>query len=200
MQHSTNDATETKVNPRSEPAEAILQRIDQPIARATGLPNATYTSNDAFIDDRDRVIGSNWACIGFVDQLPEPNFALPVNFMDLPLLITRDSDSRFRIFHNVCSHRGFKLADKPCSNNGALRCPYHSWTYALDGTLRATPNLGGYGEHDHPDFDRSVNGLKEIRSRIWLNAIFINLSGKACLLYTSPSPRDQRGSRMPSSA
>ncbi len=179
MQHDTDNTADKRPGIGPVPAEAILQRVDQPIALATGLPNTSYTSNTTFLNDRDKVIGNNWACIGFVDQLATSNFALPVEFMALPLLITRDNDDVIRVFHNVCSHRGMKLAEKPCSNNGALRCPYHSWTYRLDGALRATPNLGGYGEHNHPEFDRNVNGLKEIRSRVWLNAIFINLSGTA---------------------
>lgn len=178
MRHDTQASRQSLSNSQDS-AEAILQRIDQPIAKATGLPNTSYTSHETFVNDRERVIGANWACIGFTDQLPESNFALPIDFMGLPLLITRDTDDAIRVFHNVCSHRGLKLAEKPCANNGALRCPYHSWTYALDGTLRATPNLGGYGEHNHPDFDHRANGLKEVRSRVWLNSIFINLSGEA---------------------
>ena len=160
-------------------AEHILQRVDRPIAQATGLPNQTYTSEEAFIRDRQQVMAPNWACIGFADQLPTANYVLPIDFMGLPLVATRDAEDCIRVFHNVCSHRGFKLADKPCSNNGAMRCPYHSWTYALNGSLRATPNIGGYGEHQHDEFNRDAHGLKEVRAKIWLGAIFINLSGDA---------------------
>lgn len=158
---------------------ALLQQVNQPIALARGLPNACYTSDPAFIMDRDTVISSNWACIGFVDQLPEANYAAPTDFMGLPLLITRDSKDTYRVFHNVCSHRGMQLSDEPCKNNGSIRCPYHSWTYALNGDLRGTPNIGGYGVHAHDEFNNNEHGLKEIRSAIWLGAIFVNLSNKA---------------------
>lgn len=157
----------------------VLARVDLPIAEATGLPNHHYVSNDSFARDRDQVMAPNWACIGFIDQLPESNFVHPIDFMGLPLLLTRGQESDYRVFHNVCSHRGMKLVDAPGSNNGALKCPYHSWTYGLDGTLKATPNIGGYGIHTHCEFDNSENGLREVRSYIWLGAIFINLSGDA---------------------
>ena len=167
----------------------IHKRIHKPIADATGLPNNRYVDADAFVEDRDLVLGGGWAALAFIDDLPEANYALPIEFMGLPLLITRDKTDIYRVFHNVCSHRGMHLADAPCRTNGTVRCPYHSWTYELDGSLRGTPHVGGYGTHTHPDFDKSANGLRTIRSTVWLGTVFINLSG-TCLLYTSPSPRD----------
>ncbi|MBX2886819.1 MAG: aromatic ring-hydroxylating dioxygenase subunit alpha [Granulosicoccus sp.] len=158
---------------------AVFNQVNQPIALARGLPNACYTTDTAFVQDRDSVISENWACIGFIDQLPEPNYVTPINFMGLPLLLTRDKEDTYRVFHNVCSHRGMELADKPCKNSGSIRCPYHSWTYALNGELRGTPNIGGYGIHAHEDFDPTDHGLKQVRSAIWLGAVFVNLSGEA---------------------
>lgn len=174
----------TRSHPEAQQAgnnihQAILERVDKPISVATGLPNSHYTTDTSFADDRDKVIGTSWACIGFADELPSENTVQPIEFMGLPLLVTRDADDIYRVFHNVCSHRGMTLVDEPCQNNGAVKCPYHSWTYSLDGSLRATPNIGGYGQHTHPDFDASENGLKEIRSEVWLGAIFVNLDGNA---------------------
>jgi len=162
-----------------ESSESVLSRVDAPIARATGLPNQSYVTDQSFVQDREQVMGTGWCCIGFVDQLPQPGYALPMDFMELPLLLVRDADNAVRVFHNVCSHRGLKLVDEagPCPN--ALKCPYHSWTYGLDGTLKVTPNIGGYGIHTHAEFDPAINGLKEVRSTVWLGAVFINLSGDA---------------------
>lgn len=160
-------------------ATEILRRVDQPVAQASGLPNERYISDETFIADRDNVIGTGWACIAFIDDLPEANYALPVDFMGLPLLVTRDKSDTIRVFHNVCSHRGMHLADAPCKTNGMVRCPYHSWTYALDGTLRGTPHIGGVGKHDHPEFEREKHGLKAVRSSTWLGAVFVNLSNDA---------------------
>lgn len=157
----------------------IHSNINKPIAAAIGLPNQLYTTDEGFIEDRDKVIAPSWACIGFADDLPEKNYVFPVDFMGLPLLITRDNDDQIRVFHNVCSHRGMHLADAPCRTNGLVRCPYHSWTYQLDGKLRGTPNVGGFGIHEHPEFNKEESGLREIRSEIWLGCVFVNLSGTA---------------------
>lgn len=157
----------------------VLARVDLPIAEATGLPNHNYVSDDSFDKDRELVIAPNWACIGFIDQLPESNYVHPIDFMGLPLLLTRGNNDDYRVFHNVCSHRGMKLVDAPGSNNGAVKCPYHSWTYGIDGKLKATPNIGGYGIHTHCEFNNAENGLREVRSHVWLGAIFVNLSGDA---------------------
>ena len=157
----------------------IQKRLQQPIAKATGLPNERYVSTAAYDDDRNFVIGTGWSCIAFVEDLPEPNYVLPIDFMGVPLVVTRDSSNQLRVFHNVCSHRGMHLADEPCQTKGMLRCPYHSWTYKMNGELRGTPHVGGYGIHEHEAFDRAAHGLKEVASAVWLNAVFINLSGDA---------------------
>lgn len=169
----------------------IQQRLKQPIAKATGLPNDRYVAAAAFDEDRLKVTGANWSCIAFAEDLPEKNYVLPIDFMGVPLVITRDGDDKIRVFHNVCSHRGMHLADKPCQTKGMLVCPYHSWTYKLNGELRGTPHVGGYGQHQHPDFDRDAGALREVRSAIWLNAVFINLSGDALAFddYIAPLTR-----------
>lgn len=166
----------------------IHRDINQPIAAAIGLPNELYTSDEAFAQDRDKVMAPSWACIGFVEDLPEPNCIFPVDFMGLPLLITRDNSNKIHVFHNVCSHRGMHLADKPCRTNGLVRCPYHSWTYQLDGKLRGTPHIGGYGIHEHEQFDKDASHLRAIRSATWLGCIFINLSGTAVEFKTYIEP------------
>ncbi len=166
----------------------MQQRVNQPIASATGLPNERYVAPQSYIEDRDLVAGTGWSCIAFIEDLPENNYVLPIDFMGVPLVVTRDNEGTLRVFHNVCSHRGLHLADKPCKTNGMLRCPYHSWTYKMNGELRGTPHLGGYGIHDHPDFDKASSGLREVRSAIWLGCVFVNLSGQGDAFETCISP------------
>ena len=94
----------------------------------------------------------------------------------IPLIIIRDKKNKVRVFHNVCSHRGYKLVNEKCSLKNILRCPYHSWSYDFEGNLVATPHLGGINIHEHQQFDKSKNGLKEVRSAIWLDLIMVNIS------------------------
>ena len=91
--------------------------------------------------------------IGVASSLPNPGDAKPFDLLGIPLIILRDKDNVIRVFHNVCSHRGHKLLQKPCSHKNVLRCPYHSWSYDFKGHLVATPHLGGFNKHEHVDFD-----------------------------------------------
>lgn len=156
-----------------------LTRIDQPIAEATGLPNIAYTQDDYFAFERDQIIAKTWFCIGFASELPNKGDARPVDLMGLPLLALRDQSGQIRVFHNVCSHRGHLLISRNCQLKSAIRCPYHSWMYALDGQLRGTPHIGGVNRHEAEGFDRSRHGLRPVRSDCWLDLIFVNLSGDA---------------------
>src|ERR1700689_218216 len=85
-----------------------LNRVLLPIGEAAGLPNAAYVDQDHFRRERDQVLGRTWTALAFADSLPNRPYALPVDFMGLPLVITRDRGGVLRVFHNVCSHRGIK--------------------------------------------------------------------------------------------
>ncbi|MDX1431225.1 MAG: SRPBCC family protein [Gammaproteobacteria bacterium] len=147
-------------------------------ATARGLPNRFYTAADAAALERDSVLGATWTCIGFASDVA-PGHARPVDLMGLPLMVVRDPGATLRVFHNVCRHRGHRLVSAPCALQGALRCPYHSWTYGYDGRLRGTPHIGGPGVHEAEGFERGAHGLVEVRSATWLDMIFVNLSGEA---------------------
>jgi choline monooxygenase len=156
-----------------------LQQVLAPIGDATGLPNAAYTSAEYFRYERDEVLGRTWAGLAFADSIPERPFALPIEFMGLPLLITRDRSGALRVFHNVCSHRGMKLVAEPVEVQGVITCRYHCWSYAANGDLKATPHLGGVNQHSFEGFKNSEHGLKAVRSAEFMGIIFINLGGDA---------------------
>ncbi len=157
-----------------------LDRVLAPIAEATGMPNMCYTSPGFFVEERECLFAPNWTCIGFASDVEQPKAVKPVNFMGLPLLMARDSQRCLRVFHNVCSHRGMLLVNEPCqARGGLLICPYHSWSYALDGRLKATPHIGGVDKHTDEQFQRERHGLREVRSVVWMDMVFVNLSGDA---------------------
>ncbi len=83
------------------------------------------------------------------------------------------------VFQNICRHRGMILVDEKKNIRGTIRCPYHSWSYNLDGNLRATPHVGGPGQNAHEDIDKNELGLKKINSTVYLGVIFVNISGNA---------------------
>ena len=140
-----------------------LHNVDRPIEVANGLPNECYTSIDYLVHEREKVFFNKWTIIGVASSIPKPGDVKPHNLLGIPLILVRDKDMKIRVFHNVCSHRGFKLLDKPCSLKNVIRCPYHSWSYDLNGKLIATPHIGGLNNHKLENFDKT----------------------KSCLLYTS---------------
>ena len=153
-----------------------IEAVNQPIDKAHGLPNECYTSEKYLIIERERVFQDKWTAIGIGSSVPNPGDALPYNLLGIPLIILRDRERKIRVFHNVCSHRGHKLLDKPCSLKNLLRCPYHSWSYDLEGKLVATPHIGGLNIHESEKFEKSKSNLKEVRSKIWMDIIFININ------------------------
>jgi choline monooxygenase len=166
------------MNPDMVPSVA-LDAILQPIETATGLPNLAYTSESFFAHERDNVLGKGWAGLWFASDLPRKGYVKPVEFMGLPLLILRNKQNEIKVFHNVCSHRGMLLVHDEMEVQGALRCKYHSWSYSLDGELKGTPHLGGIGQQKIDGFKHCDHGLKPVRSAVWMDVIFINLSGDA---------------------
>ena len=171
---------------------AVLDAVHQPIAQASGLPNAAYDDPNLFAYERDNVLGKNWAGLLFASELPKNGFAKPVDFMGLPLAVMRNREGELKVFHNVCSHRGMILLREETEVEGMVRCPYHSWTYDLNGNLKGTPHIGGVGKHSAAGFVCEKHGLRGIRSSIWNDIVFINLSGDAQPFSDFISPLEQR--------
>ncbi|HIC81072.1 MAG TPA: aromatic ring-hydroxylating dioxygenase subunit alpha [Kiloniellaceae bacterium] len=175
-----------------EAQREALQQVLLPIAEARGLPNTAYTSGSFAAVERDQVLARGWTCIGVGHWVPQPGDLRPVRLLGLPLLMLRDAAGNLKVFHNVCSHRGLELVAGPGRSKGLIRCPYHSWSYDLDGNLKATPFVGGPGTRDCPGFDRTRHGLKPVRSAVWCDAVFVDLSGEAEDFETFIAPLAER--------
>lgn len=156
-----------------------LSAVRRPIETANGLPNAHYISQDTFEEERDAVLFDNWAGLGVCADIPDIGDAVPVTFLGMPLLMVRDKEGEVRVFQNTCRHRGMILVETARKIEGAIRCPYHSWCYATDGRLVSTPHVGGPGQNTYEGMDRALMGLIEIRSYIWMDVIYVNISGTA---------------------
>lgn len=156
-----------------------LSSVLAPTVEASGLPNDLYTSDELFVRERDTLFADGWACVGRGSDVPAAGDVCPVVLMGLPLVLVRGDDGALRVFHNVCSHRGNRLVAERCNVTKVIRCPYHAWTYRLDGELQGTPHIGGVGKHEVDGFRRDQHGLRPVRSREWLDLAFVNLSGNA---------------------
>ncbi|MEM9344270.1 MAG: aromatic ring-hydroxylating dioxygenase subunit alpha [Pseudomonadota bacterium] len=156
-----------------------LSSVLRPVSEARGLPNAHYISDDMFAAEREAVLFDNWAGLTVGAEIPEPGDAAPVSFLGIPLVAVRDRQGVIRVFQNTCRHRGMILVTEKGRLRNVIRCPYHSWSYALSGELKATPHVGGPGHNTHDNICRDELGLIEIRSHVWHDVIFVNVSGTA---------------------
>ena len=153
-----------------------LDIVKKPIEKSHGLPNECYTSNEYTRIERKKLFEDKWVVIGTASSIPNKGDAKPFDLLGIPIIILRDKNNKIRVFHNVCSHRGYKILQESCKIKNLIRCPYHSWSYDTLGNLVATPHIGGMNKHSCKKFDKSVSGLKEIRSYVWLDMIFININ------------------------
>ena len=153
-----------------------LDVVNNSIEKAHGLPNECYTSKDYTLIERKKLFEDKWIVAGVASSIPEIGDVKPIDILGMPILILRNKQNEVKVFHNVCSHRGVKLVSKSGKINSLIRCPYHSWSYSLDGELKATPHIGGMNKHSAEGFDKSKSNLKEIRSYIWLDLIMININ------------------------
>jgi len=156
-----------------------LDQVLSPLRLAKGLPNEHYISPEIFEEEKRSVLFKNWTAIGFGKDIPEPGDALPVELVGMPILLVRDRNGSVGVFQNTCRHRGMILVKEPTNVRSTIRCPYHSWCYGLDGSLRTTPHVGGSGINTHEDIICDELGLFRIRSYIWHDVIFVNISADA---------------------
>jgi choline monooxygenase len=164
------------------------ERLRQPIETARPLPRAAYASEEFYRLELELVLRRRWTGIAFGHQVPTPGDAIPVIAAGLPAIVLRDRVGEIRVFHNVCRHRGSLILTGPVGGRPTLRCPYHGWAYGLDGSLRATPLWDGKRVSDAASLDRENRGLVPIRSGVWGDTVFVNLSGDAPPLETAMAP------------
>ena len=172
-----------------------LVNVEKPIEEANGLPNECYTSKDYLSHEKERIFCNKWTVIGVGSSIPNSGDAKPYNLLGIPLILIRDKDTKIRVFHNVCSHRGFKLLDKSCTLKNVIRCPYHSWSYDLKGNLVATPHIGGLNIHQSEKFDKNKSNLKEVRSEVWMDMIFVNINSNEIDFKEYIKPLEKRWSK-----
>ena len=163
------------------PKNKSLIKIKKPknINTIFGLPAKTYTDHEFWKKECNTVLADGWLFVGFVHEFLKTGDVMPIFIANKPILLVKNNNNEIKAFHNVCSHRCLKLVDEKKNVGKAIRCPYHYWTYDLEGKLKAAPHIGGTNQHKPKGFNFSDHGLKPIRIHIWHDWIFVNLNGKA---------------------
>ena len=156
-----------------------LESVLTSTAMAKGLPNEHYISDAIFDEEKKAILFNNWSAIGFGKDIPNTGDIKPMSFIDMPLLMARDENNNINVFQNTCRHRGMILIEEPKNLSGLITCPYHSWCYNLKGELCATPMVGGTDINTHEAIKNNELGLFKIKSAVWQDIIFVNISNNA---------------------
>jgi choline monooxygenase len=170
----------------------IAEDLDRPLHEARGLPPIAYTDATFFEQEVARIFRRKWLGVAFSHELANNGDARPLKLAGVEVLLVRDNDGRMRAFHNVCRHRASVVLQEPAKGLTALRCPYHCWTYNLDGTLKLAPMWEGPRQGARSSLDPKDNALTELRCGEWQDIIFVNLSADAVPLSDYVAPLDQR--------
>ena len=167
---STQPQTATALDLEPREVEATLQ----PLERATMLPPRAFVDPGVFEWELETIF-SGWICVGHVSRVAEPGSYLMREIGTDSVVVMGAEDGRPRAFLNVCRHRGARLIDEPeGSVRRRIQCPYHGWSYGLDGQLKATPHMEGV-----EDFDTSCWGLMPVRVATVGGLVLVDLSGEA---------------------
>lgn len=131
-----------------------------------------YVSPEYYRKEQDRVFKKSWLLLGREDEVPEPGnfFVRDIEVAGTSILVCRDRQGGVRAFHNMCRHRGNKVAFDSCGEVEGFVCPFHGWTYDLTGRLAYVPD-----EEDFFDLDRSKLGLVPVSVDLWEGFVFVNL-------------------------
>ncbi|MBI3405698.1 MAG: aromatic ring-hydroxylating dioxygenase subunit alpha [Acidobacteria bacterium] len=153
----------------------LLTRSLAEFGASRTLPQECYTLPELHAWEVEHFWSRAWVCIGRHDDLANPGDRKAFQIGSDGILLVRGADGELRGFFNVCRHRAHQLLDPgECSKGAAIRCPYHGWTYELDGSLRIAPRTG-----ELRDFDPADHSLVPVRTENWHGWIFLNTSGDA---------------------
>ena len=151
-------------------------RFEPDLARASTIPSEWYTAPEMLELERGRVFGRTWQAVGHAAKLAAPGSYLACDIAGEQVVVTRDKDGALHAFSNVCRHRGAVVAEG-CGQTGVLRCPYHAWTYGLDGSLLGQPEFEGVA-----DWDRAAVRMPRFQVETWGPFVFVNQDLSAPLL------------------
>lgn len=134
------------------------------------LPSWTYHDAEFYHVELDRVFRPSWQVVCHVSDIPKAGDWHTLDYCGESVIVVRGADDVLRAFTNVCRHRGSRLVDGASGCAKKLVCPYHAWTYDLDGKLTGVPDSASY-----PTLDRSQAGLVAVQLEVWRGFIFVRL-------------------------
>jgi Rieske 2Fe-2S family protein len=177
---------------QTAPTHSFRKTADILAPSAKSLPQKYFVSPAIFADEREKIFSTQWVLVGHQSQLAQAGDYFTAEIAGESLIVVRDKRGEIHGFYNVCRHRGSRLIE---NRNGqlsaAIQCPYHAWTYALDGRLLGAPHMD-----DVPDFNKADYSLHPVNLALWEGFIFVNLADSESL--TSILSQRERQNELPS--
>ena len=156
--------------------DALLASLDDSVtdvAKASTLPAVLYTSAEVLRFELDAVFAHEWLCVGRAERIPNRGDWFTTTLGDEPIIVARDKTGTVNALSAVCRHRAMQVCDG-AGNSTTLKCPYHHWTYALDGRLLGAPAMERTAA-----FEKSEWGLPRLQVEEWQGFVFVNLDPAA---------------------
>jgi Rieske 2Fe-2S family protein len=142
------------------------------LAATKTLERQWYCSPDVFAEERERIFAASWCAVTREERLPRAGDFVTHEVAGESIIVTRDNSGAVRAYYNICRHRGTRLCAESAGRfNGSIQCPYHAWTYGLDGALLAARNMQSV-----PEFERAGYPLHEIAVATFDGFVFVNLA------------------------
>ena len=157
-------------------AKELHDNVSVPFTRARAMPKSLYTSAEFLEQEQRHIFAHDWICAGRAETLPNPGDYLTLTLAGEPVIVLRDRERQVRAMSNVCRHRMSTLLEGRGTVR-AITCPYHAWTYNLDGTLRGAPAMTL-----NDGFCKEDIALPKVRCVVWQGWIMVTLNPAA------PSP------------
>ncbi|GHF51979.1 aromatic ring-hydroxylating oxygenase subunit alpha [Seohaeicola zhoushanensis] len=157
----------------SDPIADLAANTALPFEQARAMPPSVYTSQAFLEAELAEIFRKEWYCVGRAGALSKPGDYVTGELAGQPFIVARGQDGQLRAMSNVCLHRMSTLLEGRGSTR-AIVCPYHAWTYNLDGTLRGAPAMTLNGGFDKRDYC-----LPQIRCEEWLGWVFVTLNPEA---------------------
>jgi len=151
-----------------------LYNPHDPLDHAWTIPSPWYFDQAIARLEQDNVFATSWQVVGRVDQVQKKGEFFTADIGGEPIVVARGEDDQLRAFYNVCRHHAAAVVTEAQGCAKQFRCPYHGWTYGIDGALKGMVEFEGVC-----NFDRAKNGLVPVKVDTWENFVFVNLDGKA---------------------
>ena len=159
----------------AEPSAPSQERgVSLPLTQASSLPGRYLRDEEIYREECERIFYRSWLCVGRIEDFPNVGSFMLHKIGDESIIVARSKEQEINAFYNVCRHRGSRILEETTGQVSTVKCPYHSWTYSLEGRLIGAPHTDGL-----IDFDKNNYSLFPVRCETWAGFVFVNFDNDA---------------------